>query len=230
MSSTPSRLSRPAYLVLDLCCGNSPLPASLARQRPRRRVFYTGVDENRESRPSAAPSGSRVTSRVIVRKLHFDNPLVFGRQLRGIAGGRKFDEIHLHLSTGVTRANLNAADALWALSNYLAPGGRFYHFFKYWSPVVGADLDPQKLNDSRPQVHRRNSRKLAALARASGLRLERYGFKPRDEGAWMLGPRPAPTRFLEAFRRAGEGKSNWSHAANHFVLMRKPAESATNRR
>lgn len=165
--------------VLDLFCGTGQALLPIAERLSDRPVHYVGID--REPRHLGYPNlpASVGDIRVHAAKLDLQRPDALQAALHSLVGDSRFDEIHLHMPTGVfAKPNLEAERALKVLGGFLRRGGRLYHLFQQTSPLLS--FEPEQWDADAPQgeppkIWAHNRYRAGKLAERAGFSLEKYG-------------------------------------------------------
>ncbi|NUN11712.1 hypothetical protein HUU53_03635 [Candidatus Micrarchaeota archaeon] len=203
---------------------------------PNAKIDYVGVDagyvlnfKTPLKHEVPADQKKRLTESFHDLTLDLRNPRKFEEQLRGVVGGKLFDEIHAHLPFPATE-NPQAKKILLALSKMLVPGGRFYHLIDGVSPFL--DFKPVKKQDvgERSLQLQREATEIRRLLENTGLELVNYGKGddamgfPRRTGATINPFRRGSTTQTDVwagFREIAARYSTMPETANHFLILKK---------
>ncbi len=249
-TAKPQAKQKEPIRVLDLMCGEGRVHLPVALRYKDRLVSYVGVDWNkrrdsprvvlpkatawirRRGQKSIAEVPSNAWVRFYREDLDTKNPGKFNEALKKISNGEKFDEIHFHLPNpplGFShhlliesrKANLDA------IAFFLKPGGRLFHFFDRYSPIMPAELNPNvgieyvlppdavMLSDHVAKINHHIA--------GSGLKLGSY--------AMLIPPhitdnpklwKSSKTQKSVDLQWLATLHSRYAKQATHFVVLRKP--------
>ncbi len=219
--------------MLDLLCGERvPALPSIVQRYEGSKVTYVTADTCEEIDLWKKSDDNLVYEHHSI-KLNFDNSENFRRQLQEIAKGRKFDEIHLHLSPqGNPKQHVNEGteENMAAVAEILKPGGRLYHMIDHYSPLLALDIHRaaargtfSDFSSGKMGTYYERQRQIAeGVVSKTGLNLNRFGIiTGRNPYKIWLG-NGANSKLEPIFARLIEYYTQCARYATHFLIATKP--------
>ncbi len=171
--------------ILEIGSGRiSAIPHEAAKRHPQRDIQYAGIDaEHAGVNGEQFIDRARVSETYHFRQLNTANPDHLRRQLDGLLGPMRFDEIHWHMPSH-HQFEITRGGVLKALSERLIHGGRLFHVFQHQSPAIGQGLEqpdfsfqPFSMGEIR-RVHAENTKTIQTIAATTGMSVTQYAVRP----------------------------------------------------